>query len=112
MAMNMWMTISVFVVAVMATTVIGSTPSQEQERERRTDAGFCCAKRVYYCLKDNDCLPERDCTMACDVPDDCASCCQEYLDCAYSCIWAYQLPTGTEDKDPLRECHNQCKGDC
>nr|UMA82139.1 conotoxin precursor con-ikot-ikot [Conus ebraeus]DAZ85821.1 TPA_inf: conotoxin precursor Conikotikot [Conus ebraeus]DAZ86138.1 TPA_inf: conotoxin precursor Con-ikot-ikot [Conus ebraeus] len=51
MAMNMWMTISVCVVVVMATTVVGSTPLQERglSLDERRAIG-CCAWQVYDCL--------------------------------------------------------------
>nr|AMP44637.1 conotoxin [Conus betulinus] len=51
MAMNMWMTISVCVVVVMAATVVGSTPLQEQglSLDERHNPG-CCPWEFYDCL--------------------------------------------------------------
>uniref|UniRef100_A0A0C9RYN1 Ctr_25_TN conopeptide n=4 Tax=Conoidea TaxID=37797 RepID=A0A0C9RYN1_CONTD len=114
MPMSMWMTISVFVVAVMATTVIGSTPSHVQERGRRSEANKCCAMRVYTCLKDNNCIEaQAQCDGPCAVPDDCLDCCTQYMHCAMNCIKYYEIPARPEDRgDPLRDCHNQCKNSC
>uniref|UniRef100_A0A098LXS9 Gsp_55 putative toxin n=1 Tax=Gemmula speciosa TaxID=439592 RepID=A0A098LXS9_GEMSP len=112
--MNMRTTISVLAVAVMATTVIGSTPSQVQEPGRRSEVDKCCAKRIYKCLKDNDCIePQRQCDGPCDVPEDCMDCCTQYTGCVSNCIWHYDIPSQPEQRgDPLRDCHNQCKNSC
>uniref|UniRef100_A0A0C9SEQ6 Ctr_98_N conopeptide n=1 Tax=Conus tribblei TaxID=101761 RepID=A0A0C9SEQ6_CONTD len=112
MAMNMWMTTSVFLVAVTATTVIGSTPSQEQERERRTEVAFCCVERVHKCITDSSCQLGSECLVICSVPDGCTDCCLQYISCSLTCLQNYEKPTGTEDIDPMRDCHNQCKDRC
>uniref|UniRef100_A0A0C9S5Y6 Ctr_97_N conopeptide n=1 Tax=Conus tribblei TaxID=101761 RepID=A0A0C9S5Y6_CONTD len=114
MPKSMWMTISVFVVAVMATTVIDSTPSHVQERGRRSEVDKCCAKRIYTCLKDNGCIEQQtQCDGPCTVPEDCLDCCTMYTHCVANCIRDYEMPTEPADRgDPLRECHNSCKSSC
>nr|DAZ86141.1 TPA_inf: conotoxin precursor Con-ikot-ikot [Conus ebraeus] len=114
MAMNVWMTISVLVVVVMATAVTGSTPSQEQERSSvdRTKKS-CCAMKTYECLRDRDCLisQDSDCatpcknidTSGCDSADG-NDCCASYMDCVVDC----QIDTGSDVEDPLAVCYNSC----
>nr|UMA83367.1 conotoxin precursor con-ikot-ikot [Conus judaeus] len=93
MAMNMWMTISVCVVVVMATTVVGSTPSQEQglSLDKRDDVG-CCAWAFYDCLMQgisrrrlNMCYIQAFTICARGLP---GGCCPGLLGCFRRCAWS------------------------
>nr|UMA83687.1 conotoxin precursor con-ikot-ikot [Conus judaeus]DAZ86668.1 TPA_inf: conotoxin precursor Con-ikot-ikot [Conus judaeus] len=90
MAMNMWMTISVCVVVVMATTVVGSTPSQEQglSLDKRGDVG-CCAWEVYDCLIQRRshfyiCYSWASWICTRDLSD---GCCPRLGGCIRRCVW-------------------------
>nr|AMP44683.1 conotoxin [Conus betulinus] len=112
MAMNVWMTTSVFLVAVMATIVLGSTPLQEQKRNDRSSRK-CCAVKSYLCLQGHGCLTPSDssCAEQCKTTDTstCGSnagdnCCSTYKSCLVDC----QISRGNQHGDPLLICYNHC----
>nr|UMA83044.1 conotoxin precursor con-ikot-ikot [Conus judaeus]UMA83368.1 conotoxin precursor con-ikot-ikot [Conus judaeus]UMA83690.1 conotoxin precursor con-ikot-ikot [Conus judaeus]DAZ86386.1 TPA_inf: conotoxin precursor Con-ikot-ikot [Conus judaeus] len=112
MAMNVWMTISVFVVVVMATTVIGSTASHEQKRDRSSRK--CCATKAYQCLRNHKCFKkpiDYECGQPCKTTDTTScrptagdDCCMIYKHCLVDC----QLVSADREGDQLLYCYEVC----
>nr|DAZ86388.1 TPA_inf: conotoxin precursor Con-ikot-ikot [Conus judaeus] len=114
MAMNVWMTISVFVVVVMATTVIAlecPPPSHGQNSDRSSRK--CCAVKSYQCLRDRGCFNpvNSKCAEPCKTTDttSCGSttgdnCCSIYKSCLVEC----QIAHGDQREDQLLCCYNIC----
>uniref|UniRef100_A0A0C9R782 Ctr_65_TN conopeptide n=3 Tax=Splinoconus TaxID=2056757 RepID=A0A0C9R782_CONTD len=115
MAMNTSMTITVFVVVVMATTVIGSTPLQEQELNRNDrDIQKCCAEIADACIRNHGCYNSNDelCPEPCYYTDtsSCGSdaddnCCFGYKYCMAECLFQLQ----DETTDLFDVCYEGCK---
>uniref|UniRef100_A0A0C9SEQ1 Ctr_85_TN conopeptide n=1 Tax=Conus tribblei TaxID=101761 RepID=A0A0C9SEQ1_CONTD len=113
MAMNLSMTISVLVVVVMATTVVGSTPLQDQGLSRNErNIHECCTRETHQCTtqcwdsNDEDtfyCLPNCYHIYATEYcgSDNRSGCCLGFLDCYLNCA--------VENRTDLPFCYNSCK---
>nr|QGV13644.1 conopeptide [Conus arenatus] len=97
--MKMWMTFSVCVVVVMAITVAGSTPLQEQglSLDERHEP-LCCPWQMYGCLAPES--PWQSFLYICynTASTNCpGSCCPEVLNCFQECT------------QPVSHCYDSCR---